>query len=94
MSDNLVPFPGVPDVAPTGFVHIQWIDSGLFHENGWETVEEIVPVTGLSTVDTVGIMFHEDDESYRVALSVDFAHGHYFGVQTIAKNCVVSVRNV
>jgi hypothetical protein len=74
------------------YVHIMWLDSGLFHEKGWETKEEILPATKLATVNTVGILLNDDDECYRVALSADFQHGHYFGVQTIAKKNVLSVR--
>jgi hypothetical protein len=84
----------LPKAEEKDLVHIKWIDSGLFHENGWESAEDIIPVTNLATVDTVGIMFHEDEQSYRVALSVDREHGHYFGVQTIAKSCVTRMRHV
>ena len=74
------------------FIHVVWLDSGLFHEKGWETRDEIIPASKLATVNTVGILLNEDTECYRVALSADFVHGHYFGVQVIARKNVLSAR--
>lgn len=72
-------------------VEIRWIDSGLHHENGWETKEAIVKSVALSEVATVGFLMHEDDTTYFVALSSDSANGHFFGLQLIAKSAVTSV---
>jgi hypothetical protein len=76
------------------FVHVRWLDSGLFHENGWETREQIIPKARTTSVDTVGILLFEDDDNISVALSMDPDNKHYFGVQTISKKNVEGMWNV
>lgn len=76
-------------------VEIIWSDSGLFYENGWESIDDIKSkCTGIARVSTVGHFLFEDDEAYYVALSADEAHGHYFGVQAIKKTNVESYKYV
>lgn len=69
-------------------VRIDWIDSGAFHQDGWQSKDAIIGSAGLSTVVTVGEMFHEDEDKYYVALTVDEKNGQYFGTQVIWKNAV------
>lgn len=70
-------------------VRIVWTDSGLWHEQGWETKEEILASTGgLVDVVTVGTLVHEEDDRYFVALSADNVNSAYYGIQIIAKSAV------
>lgn len=75
-------------------VEIDWLDSGLNRSNGWETRQEILSETSLSSVRTVGILIHEDDDSYFLAHSKAVSMDKYYGIQVIAKQNVTRLKRL
>jgi hypothetical protein len=71
-------------------LQVEWLDSGTIHTGeGWSSKEEILNVTHIGTVTTVGILFHEDPDTLYLALSYDKEHEHWYGVQAINKKNIV-----
>lgn len=71
-------------------LEVEWVDSGTFRANGWESLDEILPHARIGTVTTVGLLAHEDDETLYLALSHDPDNEHYFGIQAIKKSNILS----
>jgi len=71
-------------------LRVTWTDSGTFHSDGWQTKEKILSKLGIGTVVSVGLLFHEDDETLFLALSYDPDHDTYYGVQAIQKSSILS----
>lgn len=69
-------------------IRVEWLDSGLSYTDGWDNMEAIVRKTKLATVETVGILFWETEDTIYVALSVH--ENDAYGVQLIAKDNIVS----
>jgi len=77
-------------------VVIEWLDSGLYLDEGWAPQEDYLRELTLDrmTVITSGILMHEDEEMIVVATSYDPSHDTYYGAQVIARSNVISVRVV
>jgi len=71
-------------------LRVTWTDSGTFHSDGWQRKDEILSKLGIGTVVSVGILFHEDDDTLYLALSYDPDHNTYYGVQAIQKSSILS----
>lgn len=72
-------------------VRVTWRDSGIQHSEGWEKLSTILAMTKISNVVTVGFLVHETDDTLYVALSADFDHNNFFGVQGIYKPDIVEM---
>ncbi len=74
-------------------VRIQWIDSGMHVDKGWKSLEDYKTDINISkaTVETVGILMHEDEDSLMVGLSYDPTHDAWYGAQWVLKPNIVSV---
>jgi hypothetical protein len=74
-------------------VSVQWTDSGMHVDHGWDTLDkyrqDLSP--GSTRVQTVGILMHEDDEIMLIGLSYDPTHDKYYGAQMILKSNVLSI---
>lgn len=71
-------------------VEIVWTDSGTFYKGeGWTDKDTVISHTKIGTVQTVGLLMHEDDDTVWLALSYDEENGAYFGVQAIHKQSII-----
>jgi len=73
-------------------LEVDWLDSGAQHTAGWNSKEEILDILKIGKVTTVGLLFHETEDTLYVALSYDPDNENYFGVQAIAKQNILSRR--
>jgi hypothetical protein len=70
-------------------LQVEWIDSGTISQMGWMQKEEILATTKIGKVVTVGVLFHESEDTLYIALSYDPEHEHWYGVQAINKTSII-----
>lgn len=71
------------------YLRVVWRDSGIQHSEGWEKLSTILAMTKISNVETVGVFAHETDDTLYIALSADYDHNNFFGVQGIYKPDII-----
>jgi hypothetical protein len=67
-------------------VRITWHDSGMQHESGWKTPEQVENRT--PSVISVGYVVHEDDENITIAQGFCIDPELYYGFHTVWKPAV------
>lgn len=73
-------------------VRIVWRDSGIEHEGGWRTSAQIENRTPL--VQSVGLVVHEDDDNLTIATGHSDELGLWYGIHTIWKPAIESIRGL
>jgi hypothetical protein len=71
---------------------VRWIDSGL-SIHGWNSLEEISQKK-IATVETVGYLVFEDEDSIYLALTRHKEENAYYGVQVIWRKSIVSMERL
>lgn len=71
---------------------VRWIDSGL-SIHGWNNIEEIKEKK-VATVETVGYLVFEDEDSIYLALTRHKEESQYYGIQVIWRKSIVSMERL
>ena len=83
------------DYSDVPVVYVKWKDhfSVVHADRRWIDLEELTSPQPYVMINTIGFLMHEDDDSYRVALSVD-GEGHINGNIIILKATVVEYKEL